>query len=487
MEDIVEEFDVVVVGGGVGGTALGIMLAKLEKIKFAVFERDGSFAERRQGYGLTLQVRMTKRTSQKMFFLKKKTHKTKHHDAIRVLGGEELDRVIREEDTVNDAHFIFGSSGALASVFGRFLDPVTSRRSVAARASARYNVHLPRQRLRQHLVQLLQQREQEKHEPMLYWGMRLDKMQEMADCVMLEFVARSTARAGDDVVVQRRRVRAGIVVGADGINSPVRAAKMQAEGRQDALRYLGMLVVLGMTPSEHPLCPKTTFQTLDGTTRLFTMPFTAEPRDANSTFWQLSFPCDEQEAIRLRSDLPALRAEIWKRCSHWHSPVPELLRDAADDMITATPVYDRGEAYPFLSEKKGGVATGSRVTLIGDAAHPMSPFKGQGANQALLDAVLLGQVFEKLFANGHRPSEEAICKAIARAEEQMYVRSSKKVEDSRAVAVRLHSRDAVQDPATRGLSEKLLEEFRKRNIGAWNGPELRQLVIQCVAELKANE
>eukprot|EP01033_Poteriospumella_lacustris_P023107 gene23107-17496_t len=30
-----------------------------------------------------------------------------------------------------------------------------------------------------------------------------------------------------------------------------------------------------------------------------------------------------------------------------------------------------------------------RVTVLGDACHPMSMFKGQGANQALEDAVLL--------------------------------------------------------------------------------------------------
>jgi salicylate hydroxylase len=363
----------------------------------------------------------------------------------------------------------------VASVFGRFLDPVTSRRASSAKGSSRYNVHLPRQRLREHLVERL---EKVPGKP-LQWGQRVDTLTETTEHVELDVIGRNGGK---------RKIRSQIVVGADGIHSVVRAAKMREDGREDALCYLGMLVVLGMTPSEHPLCVKTTFQTMDGSTRLFTMPFTAEPRHRNSTFWQLSFPCDEREAQRLRSDLPALRAEIWKRCSTWHSPVPELLRDAADDMITATPVYDRGEAYPFLKEKEKSHAP-SRVTLIGDAAHPMSPFKGQGANQALLDAVLLGEAIAALFETTKErgPSREEVVGMIGRSEELMYERSNKKVDDSRAVAVRVHSYNAMQDPETRGLSERLVEELRGRNLGVWCGAELRQLVAQCVKDVSAKE
>lgn len=454
-----EELDVVVIGGGVGGCALGIMLARCPNIRFAVFERDLSFSERSQGYGLTIQ----------------------HHDALKILG---LEDQVRAEDTVNDAHFIFGPQGDLCSVFGRFLDVVSSRKGVACHngdAGKRYNVHLPRQRLR-HL--LLEQLAKEAPPQAMQWGWRLDKIREEESVAHLVFNSRHSS--------QVRRIRARLVVGADGIHSCVRSAKCAREDRRDDLQYLGMLVVLGMTPSEHPLGLKTTFQTLDGTTRLFTMPFTAastdpetgEKRGFNSTFWQLSFPCAHEEAKHLKANLPALRAEIWKRCHDWHEPVPELLRDAPDHMITATPVYDRGEAYPFL--RQGPACAASCLTLIGDAAHPMSPFKGQGANQALLDGVLLGEELNKLFGKEKNPSTSQLLKLVERVEKKMYERSEKKVEGSRAVAIRLHTTAAAHDPATRGISEDMVKLFKEKNLGA-HTQDLRSKVIDCVKEVKDAE
>ncbi len=80
------------------------------------------------------------------------------------------------------------------------------------------------------------------------------------------------------------------------------------------------------------------------------------------------------------------------------------------------------------------------MTLLGDAAHPMSPFKGQGANQALLDALSLA----RMIVRGCHPQSnwrEAGLRnrVLSEYEAEMLERSAIKVQDSADAAEFLHS------------------------------------------------
>ncbi|MNH98033.1 FAD-dependent urate hydroxylase [compost metagenome] len=66
----------------------------------------------------------------------------------------------------------------------------------------------------------------------------------------------------------------------------------------------------------------------------------------------------------------------------WYDPIEAVITAAEEASILAHDIYD---GKPATSWSKG------RVTLLGDAAHPMMPNLGQGGAQAMEDAVVLGQ------------------------------------------------------------------------------------------------
>lgn len=75
------------------------------------------------------------------------------------------------------------------------------------------------------------------------------------------------------------------------------------------------------------------------------------------------------------------RAETLRRFGDWHAPIPDLLAAAAPWTLLRDDIFHLNRPLSVLHR--------GRAVLVGDAAHPMAPSLGQGACQALEDAVVL--------------------------------------------------------------------------------------------------
>lgn len=74
-------------------------------------------------------------------------------------------------------------------------------------------------------------------------------------------------------------------------------------------------------------------------------------------------------------------AQVAARFAGWHSPIPQLLTATPPDGLLRHDIYHLATPLPSY--------TTGRIALLGDAAHAMTPDLGQGAAQALEDAVTL--------------------------------------------------------------------------------------------------
>ena len=76
------------------------------------------------------------------------------------------------------------------------------------------------------------------------------------------------------------------------------------------------------------------------------------------------------------------KPELLDRYAGWPAPTTAMIDATDEDAIRRVDIYDRAMATPWSV---------GRIALLGDAAHPMQPNLGQGACQAIEDAVVLGK------------------------------------------------------------------------------------------------
>ncbi|GCE06987.1 FAD-dependent monooxygenase [Dictyobacter aurantiacus] len=162
------------------------------------------------------------------------------------------------------------------------------------------------------------------------------------------------------------RVRGSLLIGADGIHSRVR----QLLFPHSQLRYAGYSawrgIATGVTPS--------LMGEVWGRGKRFGIVPLAEER----IYWFASCNAPENAA----ESPQGRQKELLDLFKGWHPVVSTLINATEESAILRNDLFD---LKPLTSWSKG------RVTLLGDAAHAMTPNMGQGACQALEDALILAR------------------------------------------------------------------------------------------------
>jgi len=164
-----------------------------------------------------------------------------------------------------------------------------------------------------------------------------------------------------------REERGSALIGCDGSFSSIRPIFDDTE-----LRYVGYRSFLSVTD----------YQGIDfgvhlqtyGTSSLFGIAPMAEDR----AYWYGS----ETGPPGRYDDAPGRKARAMELFGDFHDPIPAVVESTDPENIMPFDIYDLPRRERWAE---------GRVTLVGDAAHPMAPALGQGACQAIEDGVALAR------------------------------------------------------------------------------------------------
>jgi 2-polyprenyl-6-methoxyphenol hydroxylase-like FAD-dependent oxidoreductase len=165
------------------------------------------------------------------------------------------------------------------------------------------------------------------------------------------------------------QARGDVLVGADGLHSVVRAQLFGA-GRP---RYAGYTAWRGVASFEHRRLPAGAGAETWGCGARFGL----APMSHDRVYWYATRNAPENEP-----DVGDRKVELLRLFRGWHAPIEAVIAATEARAILRNDICDR----PPLRRWSRG-----RVTLLGDAAHPMTPNLGQGACQAIEDALVLAR------------------------------------------------------------------------------------------------
>jgi 2-polyprenyl-6-methoxyphenol hydroxylase-like FAD-dependent oxidoreductase len=372
----------IIAGGGIGGLATALALQK-NGFSSQIYERDRDFNCRRQGYSLTIQIDGFKALE-----------KLGVAGNVRKMG---VDSIISGTSTYNNLGEII------------FSKPKKLNNSHQFNNDHHFNnFAVPRQSLREYLMNELTT-------DTVHWNKEITRYEAIPDDphhVRIYF-SDNTSTIG----------RA--LIGCDGVRSSIRRQMLG-----DDLNYLGVWAINGISPHyNNQFLLNQTVQIIDGKSRLFVKPFSID-----KCMWQFTFKVPRNDEIYdqlSQNDMEGLLNRAKYATKDWYKPIAKLISDTQPCDVRAGPIFDR-DPLDIINKDV------AYVTMLGDAVHPMSPFKGQGANQALIDAVSLVECLVK-----HKGEDRGVENAFFEFETEMLKRSRRYILGSRFAVEFLHTENAL--------------------------------------------
>lgn len=354
------QIKIAIIGGGLGGLTVASILQRAYKIKCTVFEVDESVDSRDQGGSLDLHYESGQ------FALKTAGLIDQFRQHARYQGQD----LVLTDMTGKVLMRRAGSKGATAGWFDR--------------------PEVDRTILRRILVDSLD-------EDTVQWGKKVIKVEEVSKdkdnfCHTLTFQDGQTETFD-------------LVVGADGAWSKIR--KIVSE---EVPSYTGVSFVEGRLSNvdiDHPSLSK-----LVGNGTLWGLQnnkgLLCQRNGDGSIRVYAALRVEENGLSHLEFSNPEIpRKYLTEQFSDWDDSLKSLIKESST--FTLRGIYMLPTDYTWK--------THPGVTLIGDAAHLMTPFAGEGANMAMLDGVNLAAAISTIVHNG-----KALATTIENFERKMHKR-----------------------------------------------------------------